>query len=477
MSRLSARTLHQLKPGVAIPGYDPAGVAPGVVHIGPGAFMRAHIASFIDTLLPADPRWGIATVALRTGTLAPELAAQDFLYTLAELAEPARYRIIGAIRATSTARSEPGQALAHLLDPAVRLITMTVTEKGYCLDAAGRLDLHHPDISQDLASPSSPASLVGWLTLALTRRRAAKLSPPVIMSCDNLASNGAKLRQAVIDFATASGQADTAQWIADSVRFPGTMVDSITPASDAALIARVSYAIGAEDSVPVQREPFVQWVIEDNLGPDAPDLAAAGAQITSNVHAFEQAKLRLLNGAHSALTYLGLLRGHTTVYEATQDAELAAFVERMMREDTAPTLRSALGLDIPNYIGTLLNRMRNPAVAHRLEQIAIDGSAKLPYRFFEPLVEVLAAGRPVDRLCLPIAAWMQFVYERRNGTLNDPMAAPLQATAKTCTGNPAHDVARFLSLDAIFPRGLAHEPRIVAAITRAYGDLNAALRY
>jgi fructuronate reductase len=475
--RLSNKTLRDLAPGIARPAYDRAALAPGIVHFGPGAFQRAHLASFIDRLLPADPRWGIVGVALRTGAAAADLKAQDHLYTLAELDVPARYRVLGALVDTTVASADPARAFAHLLHPAARLITITVTEKGYCLDAAGALDLNHPDIAHDLANPAAPRSLIGWLAEGLARRHARALPPPVVMSCDNLAANGPKLQAAVLAFARERGRGDLAAWIESAVRFPATMVDSITPASDEALRARVAAATGLVDLAPVQRESFAQWVIADDLGPDAPDLASAGAQLAFDVHAYEQAKLRLLNGAHSALAYLGLAFGHATVGEAMGDAMLAGFVERLMREDTAATLRPARGLDIPDYIGALLRRLRNPAVAHRLAQIAADGSLKLPYRFLEPIADLLAAGRSIDRPSVAVAAWMRFVVEtaRRGEVLNDPMADTLVRTAAQCTGDAAADVPRFLALTQIFPRALANEPRFAAALVRAYDDLRAAL--
>jgi fructuronate reductase len=414
---------------------------------------------------------------LRSGAAAADLAAQDFLYTLAELDDPARYRVLGALKDMTAAPAEPARAFSHLEHPATRLITITVTEKGYCLDAAGTLDRGHPDIAHDLANAHAPRSLIGWLAETLARRRARGLLPPVVMSCDNLAANGPKLRAAVLAFARELNRSDLVAWIEAEVRFPATMVDSITPATGDTLRRRVADAIGAVDLAPVQREPFAQWVIEDNLGPDAPDLASVGAQITSDVHAFEQAKLRLLNGAHSALAYIGLLRGRATVYEAMNDRPLAQFIERLMREDTAPTLRGAKGLDIPDYIGALLKRLRNPAVAHRLSQIAADGSLKLPYRFLDPIADLLRLGRLVDRLCAPVAAWMRFVVDavRRGEPLNDPLAITLGAIALTCTGEASHDVARFLTLTEVFPPDFAHEPRFIAAVARAYADLDAAL--
>jgi fructuronate reductase len=477
LPRLSQSTLHAIAPGIAIPSYDRAAVAPGIVHFGPGAFQRAHLASYVEAVLPRDPRWGMVGLSLRGGALAADLAAQDYLYTLAELDAQPSYRVLGAVKEYIAAPAQPERAFAALVHPAAKLATITVTEKGYCLDSRGILDIAHADIAGDLSHPHAPVSLIGWLAEGLARRRAARLPPFIVMSCDNVAANGPKLRQAVLDYAHALGRTDLANWIADTVRFPATMVDSITPATDDALRSRVAAAIGLADAVPVQREPFAQWVIEDDLGPDAPDLAAAGAQLTGDVHAYEQAKLRLLNGTHSALAYIGLHFGHATVGEAMRDARLASFVERLMREDMQPTLRAARGLEIAPYIGALLARLRNPAVQHRLIQIAADGSLKLPYRFLDPIADTLRLGRPIARLCVPVAAWMRFVRDavRRGDTLNDPLSAKLIQTARACSGESATDVPCFLSLAEIFPRALAADPRVIAAVRAAYDDLEGAL--
>jgi len=475
--RLSQATIARRHRGVAAPAYDRALVQPGIVHFGPGAFHRAHQASYVEKVLESDPRWGIVGIALRHGALAGALAAQDHLYTLAELDAEPRYSIIGALKDYCAAPADPARAFAHLDHPAARLVTVTVTEKGYCLDAQGELDLAHPDIVHDLGGAAVPASLVGWIVAALSRRRAQGLPALTVMSCDNVVSNGAKLRRAAIAFAAAAGEADLARFIADTVRFPATMVDSITPASDAALHALVAEATGLDDAAAVQRESFVQWVIEDSLGPDMPDLAAAGAQLTGDVHAYELAKLRLLNGAHSTLAYLGLLRGRATVGEAMADAPLAAFVERMMRSDTAATLSPAKGLDIQPYIGALLRRLRNPAIAHRLIQIASDGSLKLPYRLLEPIADMMRMGHPIVRPATAVAAWMRFVVEwtRRGEALGDPFAPTLVQAASGCDGSAANDVPRFLSLGEIFPRNLAANAAFAGAVKTAYGDLGAAL--
>jgi fructuronate reductase len=470
---LSAATLDLRRDGIEAPAYDRARVLPGIVHIGPGAFARAHIASFVEQLLARDPRWGIAGIALRHGALAGALKAQDCLYTLVELDAAPRYRILGALKDYCAAPADPGRAFAFLESPAARLVTVTVTEKGYCLDAAGALDLAHPDVARDLRGDGVPATLVGWVVEALSRRRARRLPPLTVLSCDNLGSNGPKLRRAAIAFAEAAGKADLARFIAGEVRFPATMVDSITPASDAALLARVAQATGVADAAPVQRESFVQWVVEDGLGPGMPDLASAGVQLTTDVHAYEQAKLRLLNGAHSALAYLGLLRGRATVAEAMADPPLAGFVERMMREDTAATL--APGPDIPGYIDALLARLRNPAIAHRLTQIAADGSLKLPYRLLEPAIDLRKLGRSAARHAAAVAGWMRFVAARAGATLDDPLAPALLRIAARCSGSATTDIPMFLSLREVFPAALAGDAPFVAAIARAYDDLSAAL--
>ncbi len=478
LPRLNRTSIALRRQGVVAPSYDRDAVRPGIVHFGPGAFQRAHIASYVEALLPRDPRWGMAGIALRHGALARALAQQDFLYTLVELEEPARYRVLGALTDYIVAPADPARAFRLLDDPDVRLVTITVTEKGYGLDAAGELDPAHPDIARDLAGGGPPASLIGWLVAALARRRARGLAPLTVMSCDNVASNGVKLRRAVADFARASGDAALAGWIEAEAKFPSTMVDSITPAGDDALLARVADAVGLSDLAPVQREGFTQWVIEDDLGPGMPDLASVGAELTNDIHAFEQAKLRLLNGTHSALAYLGLLRGRATVGEAMTDAPLAAFVERMMRRDVAATLKPARGMDVQSYIGALLKRLRNPAIAHRLAQIAADGSLKLPYRFLEPIGDLLASGRPIGRLCVPVAAWMGFVRRAvaRGEPLDDPLAGALTQVARNCTGRGETDVPLFLAVTQIFPRDLAAHADFEAAVEAAYDDPDAVLR-
>ncbi len=461
--RLCAATLEQAR--ATRPVYDRARVATGIAHIGPGAFHRAHQAFFVDRLLASDPRWGICDVALRGTAVTDALAAQDGLFTIAELAEPERYRIIGSVREALSARRSPNDVAARLASPAVQVVTMTVTENGYCLTPGGDLDTSRPEIVHDLANPDAPASLIGWLALALGRRRSTGVAPFATISCDNVAGNGARLKRALLQFVR---DPQLARWIEAEAHFPNTMVDSITPGSDAALIERVAASIGLLDRVPVQREPFVQWAIEDLPDMPGPDWTAAGVTLTSDVTGYENAKLRILNGAHSTLAYLGLLRGLATTREAMTDKQLSAFVRTLLADDIAPSVRAPRGLDVPGYTSTVLARIANPAIIHRLEQIAHDGSQKLAYRLFPVIAEALAAGRPIARLAIPIAGWMRFVVRRTRDKvpLVDPLADQLQKAAQECDGIGTHDVPRFLEIAA--PRRLASDERVRQALDTSY---------
>jgi fructuronate reductase len=349
---------------------------------------------------------------------------------------------------------------------------LTVTEKGYCLDAQARLDRSHPDIAHDLARPRTPRSTVGWLAEALRRRRSRGIPPFVVLSCDNLPDNGRTLREAVADFAEEL-DATLAAWIREEVAFPRTMVDSITPASDESLRRRIEEATRLADAWPVQREAFTQWVIERSTQlPDA-DWESAGITVAADVDSYDRAKLRLVNGAHSTLAYLGLLRGHATVREAMDDASLARLVERLMREDIAPSLSQSADA-IARYIDAILRRFRNPELRHLLSQIAWDGSKKLPIRLIAPTEEALGAGRSIRRLAIPLAAWMRYVVRQaKSGVpLADPSADHLAKTGRACTGEARLDVARFLALEWVFPPRLARREVFAAAVQVAYEALS-----
>lgn len=428
MTVLNRETLSSLPASVETPAGRPA-LSTGIVHFGPGAFHRAHQAAYIDRLLADDPRWGIAAVSMRTRGTVDALAAQDGLYTLAIRDAAPSLRVIAA-HSAFLGPEDAAQTAALLADPAVRLVTSTVTEKGYCLAPDGTLDLAHPDIVHDLAGEGTLRSVVGWIVQGLAARRAAGVAPFTVMPCDNLADNGRKLHAALVDYA---GQVDAelAAWIKAKVTVPCTMVDSITPASDASFLSDLTAQLGVEDAAAVQRESFAQWVVEDQGVDFGPDLKAAGVILTSDVAAWERAKLRILNGAHSSIAYLGLLRGAASVAEAMRDAALARFADDMVRDEIQPFVGTVPGLDLDHYRADVMQRFRNPAIVHRLEQIAIDGSQKIPYRLGDSLAANRAAGVLPGHIVTALAGWTVFLHERaRAGTpIADPHAAVIAQLA------------------------------------------------
>lgn len=463
MTSLSPNALAGLPPQILRPGHDVSALRTGIVHFGPGAFHRAHQAAYVDRLLDTDPRWGIAAVSLRSAGTVDALKAQGGLYTLAVIDREESMRVIAAHR-QAVGPGEGARLRKLLADPAVRLATSTVTEKGYCLGPDGSLDFAHPDVAHDRVRPAEPASVIGWIAAGLADRRAAGVAPFAVLCCDNMTGNGARLRAACVALAR-EWDTGLADWIEAEVVFPDSMVDSITPASDAAFLAKVEAALGVTDRAAVQREAFAQWVVERFDLADGPDLASAGVTLTADVRAYERAKLRILNGAHSTLAYIGLALGHETVFEAMSDPALEGFVARLVHQDIAASLGRVEGLDVTAYADAVLDRFRNPAIRHLLSQIAWDGSQKLPYRLLETITEALAAGRPVDRLAVPVAAWIGFLRRKAQAgeKITDPLANVLAAAATL-----ADPVSAVLAIRQVFPEALANNPRFEKAVLEAY---------
>lgn len=433
MTRLSNATLAHLPPGIGRPGYDRAAMQAGIVHLGTGAFHRAHQAVVADAALRAgDRRWGITGASLRSPATRDALTPQDGLYALNVRGKTDRYAVVGSISRILVAPEDPAALLAAMAHPAVRIISLTVTEKAYCLHpATGSLDEAHPDIRHDLTHPHAPRSAPGFLVAALARRRAAGLMPPTVLCCDNLPRNGATLYRLL---ARLGAQTDPSlgAWIEDEVACPSTMVDRIVPATTGADRVRVAAALGMEDAWPVVAEPFLQWVIEDRFTASRPDFEAYGATLVSDVAPFEAMKLRMLNAAHSAIAYLGLLAGDATVADAVQDPGLDAFVRGLMR-DAAQTLSVPPGTNVSEYAQALMQRFANPALRHRTAQIALDGSQKLPPRLLDAMRDRLDQGLPVARHAMAVAAWMQHVATSLH--VQDPLAEELGRAVRG--GGPA----------------------------------------
>jgi fructuronate reductase len=431
--RLSDKTLKALPQSVAVPAYDRSSVTPGIVHLGVGAFHRAHQAAYVDECLAAGERdWGILGASLQSASTADALGPQNGLYTLAERgSDGEKLRVIGSIERVLVAPQDPAKLLDALTDPRIRIVTLTITEKAYLRNAAGDLDAAHPGIVADLANPALPQTAHGFLVEALVRRRAAGTQPFTILSCDNLPSNGATLHRLLVQFA-ALRDAELAKHV-ESVSCPSSMVDRIVPATTDADCTRVSETLGVEDAWPVMTEPFRQWVIEDDFPWGRPGWEKFGVQMVRDVSPFEEMKLRLLNGAHSSIAYLGLLSGHDTVAKSFGDPAIRGFVRALWAE-VAPTLPGDAGLDPEKYVRDLTDRFDNTALQHRTAQIANDGSQKLPQRIIGSALDRLAVSAGADHLMLAVAAWIR-AAELRGTKLpanhfTDPLDAPLSKIAE-----------------------------------------------
>lgn len=449
----------------------------GIVHLGPGAFFRAFNAVYTADAMARDGGdWGICAVSLRSPEARDQLDPQGGVYTAVSLGPdgPAP-RVISSVSEVLVAPENPAAVLARMTAPTTKIVSLTITEKGYCHNpATGRLRLDHPDIVHDLENPAHPRSAPGFLVEALDRRRRAGTAPFTVLSCDNLPSNGHLARGVVLGFAEARDP-KLADWIAGQVKFPATMVDRITPATTPEDIERLAALAGYHDPACVWHEPFRQWVIEDDFTDNAcPGWDAGGAQFVRDVSAFETMKLRCLNGTHSALAYLGYLAGHETVSDAIADPSFAALCQKLWRDEILPTVPQPEGEDLPAYTGALLARYQNPSIRHRTWQIAMDGSQKLPQRILGPVAENLAADRPVPGLALVVAAWMRYVGGVDEAgqpiDVRDPLAGHLRAVSDG-VDDPAAKVAALLAVDQIFDADLAAHSGFTAAVTRAYVSL------
>ena len=470
--RLSDATLERLPGDIVRPRYDRGALASGIVHLGVGAFQRAHQSMYTEAAIAAgDARWGILGASLRSPTVRDALKPQDGLYTLAVRgADGERLQVIGALRDVLVAPEDPAALLRAMCDPAVAIVTLTVTEKGYCHDpATGALDEAHPDIVHDLAAPDVPRSVPGFLVEALRRRRAAGGHAFTVLCCDNLPHNGLTVRTIVTRFAALRDR-DAAGYIANEVAFPSTMVDRITPATTDEDRRAISVRLGVEDAAPVVTEPFTQWVIEDRFPLGRPDWALAGAEFVTDVAPYENMKLRLLNGSHSTLAYLGYLAGYETVADTMRDPDYRRLAEGVM-DDAATTLTMPAGADVAAYKRALLERYANPALRHRTWQICMDGSQKLPQRLLGSIRDRLAAGLAVDRLVMGVAGWMRYVtgIDERGKPIDvrDPLVGRLKALADQA-GMVAERLApALLGVQEVFGPELGHDPRFRAAVTSA----------
>ena len=477
MDRLSRSTLGRVDAALR-PAAEPTGT--GIVHLGLGAFTRAHQAVYTaDALTGAgDQAWGVCGVTQRSTSVVEQLRPQDGLYSvLVRSAAGSALQVVPTVRDVLYARDETDRLLALLATPATRLVTLTVTEKGYRHDpATGRLRTGDPDVAADLAG-RPPVTVVGQLARGLAARRAAGSGPVSLLSCDNLPANGRVLRGLVLEFcARLDGGDALAAWVDEQVAFPSSMVDRIVPATTEEDRAEAAALLRLDDLGVVVTEPFRQWVVEDAFAAGRPAWERAGAVLTGDVAPYEAMKLRLLNGSHSTLAYLGVLAGCETVAEAVAEPGIGALVPRLMADDVVPTLDVPDGFDVEAYCTELQERFANPALRHRTVQIAMDGTQKLPQRLLGTVQDRLAAGAEPRLACLGVAAWMRYVSagatdDGRPLPLDDPLADRLRALTAGA-GTPAQTVDALLTLTEVFGEQLPQDAVFRELVTDALTALS-----
>jgi fructuronate reductase len=449
MDSLSAST--RFAGSIAVPGYDRATLEPGILHIGLGAFHRAHQAVYTDAALAEEfGPWGIIGVSLRSVDIVRELNEQDGLYSVVTRSGAGEsVQVVGSIIRGLAAVEERDELLALLADPQIRIVTITVTEKAYGLDpVGGGLDRNHPSVKTDLENPAAPLGILGYLVAGLASRKAAGLPPFTVLCCDNLPTNGRIVRRLVIEMAGAHDPA-LATWISEKGAFPSSMVDRIVPAATEESRARATAMLGVEDRQSLETEPFMQWVIEDHFISGRPKWEAGGALFVDDVEPYEKMKLRLLNGAHSMIAYLGQLKGLEFVRDVMAVPEYAALARRHM-EAAVKTLDPVPGIDLKHYIDQLIERFANPTIAHRTRQIAMDGTQKLPQRIFAGTVDDLAAGRDAASFAFATALWI--AYAKRTPDIDDPRREEVRAAATQAS--PDDPSAPLFAIPGLFPQAL-----------------------
>ena len=469
---LSRATLAQLRPPVRIPKFDPARLTPGIVHLGLGNFHRAHMARYTHDLMERRPdmlQWGIVGAGLMPGDrrMQESLAPQDHLYTLVERSAVDEAVTVVASLVDVVFAGESSAALLDALDrPDIRIVSLTVTENGYCLDrSTKRLDPTHPLVRADLEHPATPASAPGIIVEAYRRRRDAGARAFTAMSCDNIQHNGDVLREAVLALARLrdglhdSGLAD---WIAEHGSFPSTMVDRITPVTAPEDTAMLAERYGVADRWPVFAETFMQWVIEDRFIAGRPAWEEVGAQFVADVAPYEFMKLRLLNASHLAVSGLGRLAGYVTIDEAMADPAMARYMAALMDHETGPTLPAIPGIDLARYKATLIERFANPAIKDTVERVNTDAPLNI---LVDPIRDRLRAGAPVELLGLALAAWLRRVRgeDETGGPIDvrHPLAALLREKAMEGGADPRP----LLGIKALFGETGA-DPKLIEPVGR-----------
>jgi mannitol 2-dehydrogenase len=413
MTQLRADSLADLDAGIAVPGYQRGQVSVGIVHFGVGGFHRSHLAMYLDQLMNAGQAldWGICGVGLLPADrrMSEVMRAQDNLYTLVLKGADGTWqpRVIGSIVDYLFAPDDPEAVLARLASATTKLVSLTITEGGYNIDLTGRFVVDAPAVVADLTSGAAPTTVFGFIVEALARRRARGLAPFSVMSCDNIQGNGHVAEQVITAFARLRDP-ELAEWISQTVDFPNSMVDRITPATTDADRTEITRRFGIEDEWPVLCEPFTQWVLEDTFAAGRPPFEAVGVQLVKDVEPYELMKLRLLNAGHQVLAYAGYLCGYRLVHEAAQDPLITDLLLSYLSEEAVPTLLPVPGIDLPQYCQELIERFSNPEVADTVARLCGHTSDLIPKFLLPVLRRQLDLGGPIEQATTVLACWARY---------------------------------------------------------------------
>lgn len=465
--RLRSTTLHHLPEGTAQPSYNRDTLKPGILHLGVGAFHRAHQAYFTDRYLAEfGGDWGIVGGDLRSGRVRDQLDPQDGLYSLViRDNDQAHIQIMGALIAELVGPDDPHYAIDLMADEQIKIVSLTVTEKGYCHDpATGNLNLEHPEIQYDIANLHTPKSTPGFIVAGLRKRKEKGLKSFTLLSCDNLPNNGDVLQKVILQFAE-KVDSELAAWIRENTTFPCTMVDRIVPATTEDDKAWLEAKLGMRDEAMVIGEPFIQWVIEDKFCNDRPAWEKVGALLVDDVTVYEHMKLRLLNGSHSLLAYTGYLSGFNTINEVMAQPAFVNMCKIFMDREAGLVVEEPTGFDIQHYKQQLRDRFANSGLKHRTWQIAMDGSQKLPQRLLSSLRDQLGGEKQIDIICLAVAAWIRYVSGIDESgeaiDVRDPLANQLREICDAAKGDAKQMVSDIVGVEKIFGADLKSETQFI----------------
>lgn len=472
MIRLNKTLLNKLEANALTPQYNRDSLKPGIVHLGIGAFHRAHQAFYTEAVLNQfGGEWGIIGCSLRSANVRDQLVPQDCLYTLVERSNQGeKFQIIGAVVDTLVGPENPAAIIDAIAQKSIKILSMTITEKGYCHDpATGNLQLQHPDIIHDLQHLDKPVSAIGFIVAGLQKRFQNQQRAFTVLSCDNLPNNGEILERVVLQFAEKIST-DLASWIKSNATFPCSMIDRIAPATTEEDKQELEKRLGFRDEGLVTCEPFTQWVIEDKFADGRPEWDKVGVLMVEDVRVFEKIKLRLLNGAHSIMAYTGYLSGYQFISQVMENPAFVKMIKTYMAREAGETLKAPQGFDIDAYKQQLIDRFSNTALKHKTWQIAMDGSQKIPQRWLETLRQQLQTHQHINIICIGLAAWIRYVSgvdEQQNPIeVSDPFAKELRIICDSCKADPESMVKSIMSLPKIFGTDLHNQPIVIENTTQ-----------